>query len=153
MRGPRSRDHRRVVRTGADRQHGGMHRTARVVALCALLAAALSPVAAFAIDKVIETGGCIGGPSVYRLVTRQVDAETLRVRVVITGSVAGQEWSMFVSDNGDRLIRNTKTAAADGSVRWARQTNDRAGLDTIEMSAVNRNSGETCADVIPFAEN
>ena len=130
-----------------------MRRIARVTVLCALLATTLWPVGVRAVDSVKKVGDCLGGPSKYRLVTRQIDADTLKVRVEVWGGVGGQEWSMFVSDNTDKVIRNTKTSNAEGFVRWVRPTGDRAGLDLIEMSAVNRSSGETCGDSIAFAEN
>ena len=37
---------------------------------------------------------------------------------------------MFVTDNGEKVIRNVKTSGADGFVRWVRQTQDRGGRTT-----------------------
>jgi hypothetical protein len=152
MRGPGSRDHRRVAPAAPGHDHGAMHRIARVTVLCALLAAALWPTAAQAADIVRLRGACTG-PSSWRLVTRQLDPDKLVVRVEISGGASGQEWSMFVTDNGEKVVRNVKTSGADGFVRWVRQTQDRGGLDLVEMSGLNRSTGEVCAASLSFPEN
>lgn len=128
-------------------------RLARMVAVCSLLVLTLWPVPASAVDKVVVRGDCVAGPSTWKLVTRQFDASTLLIRVEINGGVAGQEWSMFVTDNGDKVIRNAKTSGTGGFVRWVRKTNDRAGADDIVMSALNRDSGETCGGSLSFQQN
>jgi len=152
MRGPGSRDHRRVAPAVSCRDHGAMHRIARVTVLCALLAAALWPTAAQAADIIRLRGAC-SGPSTWRLVTRQLDPDTLVVRIEISGGASGQEWSMFVTDNAERVVRNVKTSGADGFVRWVRQTQDRGGLDLVEMSGLNRSTGEVCVASLSFPEN
>lgn len=60
---------------------------------------------------------------------------------------------MYVTDNGDKIIRNTKVSGDGGFVRWVRKSADRAGTDQIEMGATNLDSGETCAGSLTFPQN
>lgn len=101
-------------------------------------------------SRIKTTGACDFGPSTYVFVVSQFDPATLKVRVVITGSVPGQEWAMFLTDNGEKVIRNVKVVALDGSVRWARKTPDRLGIDEVAMAANNRDSGEICTRTITY---
>jgi hypothetical protein len=111
----------------------------------------LLPMAGRAAESRIKTtGACDFGPSTYTFVVSQFDATTLRVRVVITGGAPSQSWAMFMTDNGEKVIRNVKVSALDGSVRWARKTPDRLGLDLVEMAASNRDSGEICTRTISY---
>jgi hypothetical protein len=128
-----------------------MARPQRIVVLGTVLALASVlawPASASHIER--KNGEC-SGPSSWRLVVRAIDDATLKIRVEISHSSAGQTWAMFVTDNGNRVIRNTKVANADGFVRWVRLTADLAGADQIDMAANNRDSGETCGASLTYS--
>jgi hypothetical protein len=114
--------------------------------LVAALAAALAlPSPAHAIDgRVVKRGDCTRH-SDWKLEVRKEDGGRLRVRYEIEGGRSGQEWHIFLSDNGVGIFSGTRTSASNGYVEVRLRRSDRAGSDTIKAAANNVDSGESCA--------
>jgi hypothetical protein len=126
-------------------------RPQRIVVLGAVLALVSVLAWPASASHVERKNGACSGPSSWKLVVRAIDDATLKIRIEITDGAAGQTWAMFVTDNGARVIRNTKVSNTDGFVRWVRLTTDLAGADQIDMAANNRDSGETCSASLTYS--
>jgi len=122
-----------------------MTRARLALAVLACVVASMTSSPASATDFVSRSGGCDGGPSVWRLVAVRGDDGYLRLRFRIDTGVAGQEWQIFLSDNGARIASVTRISGEDGFVRLARKTLDRDGIDEVKAAGVNRPTGESCS--------
>jgi hypothetical protein len=95
-------------------------------------------------------GTCAGGPSEWRLrVSRNGDA-SLRVRFEIDHGEEGQEWQLFVSDNGQGIFAGSRVSEGGGQVRIRLVTADRAGRDRVKATGVNVATGESCSGSIRY---
>lgn len=114
------------------------------------LGSVLGPLAATAADTASRRGSCSGGPGEWRLVVAAESGGTLRVRFRIDHVRPGQSWQIFLSDDGTRFFSGTRVADADGRVRVARSTTNRAGTDRIAASGVNVAIGTTCEGSLAY---
>lgn len=121
------------------------------VTVVALVLVATLTGAALADDERVERrGGCVGGPSEWRLLVRQETESSLRVRFEVDGDIEGQTWQLFISDDGVRIFAGSKVARDGGSLRVVREIHDRRGVDEIEARGVNLLTGETCGRAVSF---
>jgi hypothetical protein len=94
--------------------------------------------------RVVRRGDCTGR-SGWKLDVRTEDGRRLRVSFEIEGGRAGQDWHVFLSDDGVGIFSGARTSGAAGSLEVRVRTTDRAGSDTIKAAANNVVSGESCA--------
>ena len=114
-------------------------------AIVALTAASIAvPSAAWAGDGRIVRRGVCTGPSDWKLDVRQEDGGRLRVKLEIEGGRSGQEWHVFLSDNGANIFSGTRTSESGGYLEVRVRTTDRAGADAIKAAANNVVTGESC---------
>lgn len=113
--------------------------------IAALAAAAIAiPTSASAADgRIVRRGSC-SGPSDWKLDVREEDGARLRVKLEIEGGRSGQDWHIFLSDNGAGIFSGTRTSGSSGYVEVRVRTRDRAGSDAIKAAANNVVSGESC---------
>ncbi len=113
-----------------------------LAAVCwAALAAA--PVAAIEDPAVGRDGSC-SDTSHWQLRLRTVDRGMLRVRFVIAGGAAGQEWNIFMDHNEEGFFAGSRISGDDGLVVVRRRVADLDGPDTIRATAHDTATGETC---------
>jgi len=113
-----------------------------VVALLALVTVA--PSAASAVDgRVVRRGACTG-PSDWKLDVRREDGARLRVKLEIEGGRSGQDWHVFLSDNGTNVFSGTRTSGSGGYLEVRVRATDRSGPDAIKAAANNIATGESC---------
>ena len=113
-----------------------------VVALLALVT--VTPSAASAVDgRVVRRGACTG-PSDWKLDVRREDGARLRVKLEIEGGRSGQDWHVFLSDNGTNVFSGTRTSGSGGYLEVRVRATDRSGPDAIKAAANNIATGESC---------
>ena len=110
--------------------------------LAVTLCAATIPASA-AGTSVTRRGGC-SDVSRWRLKVRPIEDDMLRVRFVIAGGAAGEEWNLFMDHNGVGFFAGSRVSEADGLVVVRRRTEDLDGQDRIRAGAHNTATGETC---------
>lgn len=67
----------------------------------------------------------------------------------VDSNVAGQVWSVRLTDNGTQVFAGKKTTVApSGSFSVSRHIADRAGKDTIVATATNAKTGERCSGTV-----
>lgn len=93
--------------------------------------------------RIVRRGGC-AGPSEWTLDVRQEDGGRLRVKLEIEGGRSGQEWHVFLSDNGVGIFSGSRISESGGYLEVRVRTTDRAGSDAIKAAANNVASGESC---------
>jgi hypothetical protein len=120
-------------------------RPALLAAVAALVAASIAiPASASAGDgRIVRRGACTG-PSDWRLEVREEDGARLRVRLEIEGGRSGQDWHLFLSDNGMNIFSGTRTSGSGGHVEVRVRTTDRSGADAVKAAANNVVTGESC---------
>jgi hypothetical protein len=123
--------------------------TRAIVSLASILAFSSLLAAPAAASPAERRGDCVGGAGRWRLVVQQERPATLRVRFELRDAVAGQSWQLFLSDNGTGIYSAT-AVADDGELRIRTTTRDRSGRDRIAATAVNIDSGATCAGSVRF---
>jgi len=92
---------------------------------------------------VVRRGAC-SGPSSWKLDVSYGDIGRLRVKLEIEGGAAGQDWHIFMSDNGIGIFSGTRTSSTGGYLEVRVRTADRSGSDAIKAAANNVVTGETC---------
>jgi hypothetical protein len=115
-----------------------------------VLALVLMTVASPASADVDARGGCDGGPATWRLDAQREDARHLRVRYEVRSSDDGDRWHVFVSDDGVRVLAQTRTANDSGKVSLRIVIPDRPRRDRIAASAVDLDHGQTCSGSVRF---
>ena len=93
--------------------------------------------------RVVRRGACTG-PSDWTLEVRQEDVGRLRITLEIEGGRSGQDWHIFLSDNGVGVFSGTRTSGSGGYLEVRVRATDRAGSDAIKAAANNVASGESC---------
>ncbi len=93
--------------------------------------------------RVVRRGSC-SGLSEWKLDVRKEDGGRIRVQLEIEGGRSGQDWHIFMSDNGARIFSGTRTSGSGGYVEVRVHTTDLAGSDAIKAAANNVVSGESC---------
>jgi hypothetical protein len=124
--------------------YGGVRRVSRslIVVLVAVCVALPSPASARA-DRIVRRGAC-SGHSDWKLDVRRADEGRLRVTIEIEGGRPGQDWHIFLSDDGVRIYAGARTSGVGGHVEVRVRTTDRAGSDTVKAAANDVAAGETC---------
>ena len=114
-------------------------------AVAALLAASIAlPSAASAGDgRIVRRGACTG-PSDWKLDVRLEDGARLRATLEIEGGRSGQDWHVFMSDNGTRIFSGTRTSVSGGHLEVRVRTTDRRDSDLVKAAANNVVTGESC---------
>jgi hypothetical protein len=115
-----------------------------------LLAAALAvtvcaaTIPAAAADSSVARRGTCSDVSAWRLKVRSIEGDVLRVRFVIAGGAAGQEWNLFMDHNGVGFFAGSRISELGGLVVVRRRTEDLDGQDRIRAAGHNTVTGETC---------
>ncbi|MEA2550907.1 MAG: hypothetical protein QOE25_676 [Actinomycetota bacterium] len=118
---------------------------ARVVIAVVVAAALTTAVPAFADGNEVDRRGPCSGRSDWRLRVRREDDGHLRVRFEIEGGASGQEWHVFMSDNGIGIFSGTRTSGSGGHVEVRIHLKDRPGPDAVKAAANDVVTGETCS--------
>jgi hypothetical protein len=133
----------------AARRHAGFVTFRRIaaralpVALIAAVCLATAPSSAAAGSKVTRRGDC-SGVSEWKLTVRSVETDTLKVRLVILGGPAGDEWNVFMDHNGEGFYAGSRESGEGGRVVVRRFVHDLDGVDRIRAGALDTVTGETC---------
>jgi hypothetical protein len=94
-------------------------------------------------DRITRRGDC-SGRSQWKLDVRRDDGARLRVTLEIEGGRSGQDWHIFLSDDGVNIFSGTRTSESGGHVEVRVRTTDRAGADAVKAAANNVVTGESC---------
>lgn len=120
-------------------------RSVRRTAVAALTIASIAlPSSASAGDDRIRRRGDCSGRSEWELDVRRDDGGRLRVMLEIQGGRSGQDWHIFLSDNGVNIFSGTRTSEGGGHVEVRVRTTDRSGADAVKAAANNVATGESC---------
>lgn len=119
-------------------------RIVRTAAAAFIAAALLAPLPAQADGGGVVRRGACRGRSDWKLDVRKEDTGKLRVKLEIKGGASGQDWHIFMSDNGAGIFAGTRTSSGGGYLEVRVRTADRAGPDAIKAAANNVVTGETC---------
>jgi len=93
-------------------------------------------------QEVINTGNC-SGQSDWKARIR-TDGPSLLDLEFEGGEVAGQQWRVRLTYNGDRVFSGIVTSGADGEFDVDHEVDNLAGGDTLVGVARNLVTGETC---------
>lgn len=99
---------------------------------------------AAAVEPSVARRGACSDVSRWRLKVRSIEGDMLRVRFVIAGGAAGEEWNLFMDHNGVGFFAGSRISEHDGLVVVRRRTEDLDGQDRIRAGAHNTATGETC---------
>jgi hypothetical protein len=120
-------------------------------AVAAILAATLAlPSTALASGGGVSRRGSCSGRSDWRLDVQKEDGGRLRVRYRIDGGASGQDWHIFMSDNGTGIFSGTRTSSSGGYLEVRTHTINRVGPDAIKAAGNNLVTGETCGGKATF---
>jgi hypothetical protein len=115
------------------------------VAIAMVAASLITVVPALADGNEVDRRATCSGRSDWRLRVRREDDGRLRVRFEIEGGAPGQDWHIFLSDNGFGIFSGTRTSGSGGHVEVRVRPKDRQGPDAVKAAANNVVTGETCA--------
>ena len=74
------------------------------------------------------------------------DDRRLEVEFEVDSSIRRQVWHVVLQDNGSTFLSKTrKTKGPSGSFTARARPADRAGTDTIQATATNATTGESCS--------
>jgi hypothetical protein len=121
----------------------------RCVLLGLLVGVVLTADPVSAEDGARREGSCSGSGHWALRVDRE-SASRLRVRFAVRDVDEDETWQVFLSDDGDRIFAGTRVANDDGGFRVRTATRDRARHDRIEASAVNAETGDSCAASVRY---
>jgi hypothetical protein len=124
-----------------------MTRRVGAAAIAATMLLALGAPRALAVKR---TGSCSLGEASYTLNVVRYDANTLRVRFVVSNSTLGQTWQLFGSDDGSRIFAVARLVGLAGTAKVTKLIPDRAGTDAVKATASNVLTGETCQGSVSF---
>jgi hypothetical protein len=125
-----------------------MHRS--IVRLSGVAAIALGASVAFGLPAHAQdagstsTHGSCSATSTYK-VKATVKKGTIVVKAKIETGVAGEAWTYSISDNGTTVVEGDATTGADGKLKGAFKIPNLEGTDTIDLSATDTVTGETCS--------
>jgi len=92
----------------------------------------------------VTTSGSCSAASTWKL-TLKHDNARIETQFEVDQNVAGDTWKVKLVDNGVRVFKGTAvTQPPSGSFEVRKFAADQAGPDTIEASARNLATGETC---------
>lgn len=100
--------------------------------------------------RTVDRRGDCDGRGEWKIVVRRESSNSLRVRLLIHEVRPGQNWDVFLSDNGHRFYSNTIRASSSGEVKLTRFPADRPGADRIVAAAVNHVTGDDCTGSATF---
>ena len=116
-----------------------------------ITAAIIALVAALGVASTASAKG--GGPSVSGTCTAastsklkaKSDDGRLELELEVDSNVSRQTWQVVLKDNGSNVLKKKfKTRAPSGSFEARARPADRAGTDTIQATATNNATGESC---------
>lgn len=113
------------------------------IAALVIASIALPPSASAGDGRIVRRGAC-SGRSDWKLDVREEDGGRLRVKFEIEGGRSGQDWHIFLSDNGVNIFSGTRTSESGGHVEVRVRTTDRSGADAVKAAANNVATGESC---------
>ncbi len=100
-------------------------------------------------DDVRRSGSCSGSTD-WKLKVKP-DNGRLQVEYEVDSNVAGQTWSVRITDNGTKVFAGQRmTAGRSGSFTVQRRTANRAGADKLVATATNAATGETCRGTLTY---
>ena len=122
-----------------------MGTTRITVAVIALLAAlSLAATASAKGDDGTSVGGTCSAASTAALKAKQ-DDRRLEVEFEVDSNVRRQHWNVVLQDNGTPFLEKTlKTKGKSGSFKARAKPLDLVGTDTIQATATNSVTGESC---------
>lgn len=92
----------------------------------------------------VQVTGTCSGSSLSTLSVKP-DNGQLEVEFQVDENIAGQTWSVRLSDNGTVFFTGKRvTQAPSGSFTVRKLTADQPGTDTIKAKARNASTGEVC---------
>jgi hypothetical protein len=91
-----------------------------------------------------STHGSCSGTSTYK-VTATVKKDTIVVKAKIATGVAGEVWTYSLSDNGTTVVAGDATTGDNGKIKGTFKIANLDGTDTVDISATDTVTGETCA--------
>lgn len=126
-----------------------LHRVAVAAALTGALAVGAAPVGLAKAPVSKASGTCSKG-AVWTLKAK-ADAGRVEVELEVDSNRAGQTWLWTMHDNGVRVGSALgRTVAPSGSFTARRLVANRAGTDTITVSASHAATGQTCSARVVF---
>jgi len=122
-----------------------MGTTKITVAIIALLAALGIASAASAKGGGPSVSGTCTAASASTLKAKSDDGR-LEVEFEVDSNVVRQAWRVVLADNGSTFLKKTlKTKGPSGSFTARARPHDRAGADSIQATATNSATGESCS--------
>ena len=119
-------------------------RLSGVAAIALTASVALSLPAQAKDDGSESTKGSCSATSTYK-VKATVKKDTIVVKAKIATGVAGETWTYIIADNGATVIEGEATTNEDGKLKGAFKIPNLEGTDTIDISATDTVTGETCS--------
>ncbi len=101
-------------------------------------------------DEVKHHGSCSGGPGDWNLVVHPATNTTMRIRFDIEDVDPGEQWQLFLSVDGKRILTDTKRTDAEGDLHVKKVTPNGPGSDRIKASGVNIDSGGSCEGSLTY---
>ena len=99
--------------------------------------------------RVSASGSCTASAD-WKLKTKKDDGR-LEVEFEVDANRRGQVWKVKLADNGTTFWSGKRTTRGrSGSFEVEKRTANRAGSDTITLTARNAKTGETCSGRLAF---
>jgi hypothetical protein len=121
-----------------------------IVRLSGAAAVALGASVALGLPAQAQDGGSTSvhgdcsATSTYK-VKATVKKDTIVVKAKIATGVAGETWTYSISDNGTVVVEGDATTNDDGKIKGTFKIPNLEGTDTIDLSATDTVTGETCS--------
>ena len=131
-----------------------MNRT-RIASLVGAAALALSVTAAMGLPAQAKDGGTesahgsCSADSTWKL-NATGHGDNIKIKAKVATGVAGETWTYSISDNGTEVAAGDATTNKDGKLKAKVLTANLDGTDTIDATATNTVTGETCAGEVVF---
>ncbi len=90
-----------------------------------------------------STHGDCSATSTYK-VKATVKKDTIVVKTQIATGVGGEAWTYSIADNGTTVIAGDATTAGNGKLKGKFVIANLDGTDTLDLSATDTVTGETC---------
>jgi hypothetical protein len=90
-----------------------------------------------------STHGTCSATSTYK-VNASANDDSITVKAKIKTDTAGETWGYTVADNGTTVVTGDATSAKNGKVKIRETIPNLDGTDTIDVTATDSVTGETC---------
>lgn len=120
-----------------------------IVGLSGAAAVALGASVALGLPAQAQDGGSTSAhgdcsaTSTYK-VKATVKKHTIVVKAKIETGVTGETWTYSISDNGTTVVEGDATTGANGKIKGTFKIPNLEGTDTLDLSATDTVTGETC---------